>query len=97
MLPLEVTLDNFRVILTKGAQKGRIFDQATYLPDNIKNFYVALSPIRRSSVSVTVLTLLFGSLSAYTVARLRSRWTLFLLQANIFARFVPVIVLMIPL
>ena len=49
------------------------------------------------AISVTVLTLLFGSLSAYTIARLRYRWTLFLLQANIVARFVPVIVLMIPL
>ena len=49
------------------------------------------------AISVTVLTLLFGSLSAYTLARLRYRWTLFLLQANIVARFVPVIVLMIPL
>ena len=46
---------------------------------------------------MTFLTLLFGSLSAYTVARLRFRWTLFLLQANIVARFVPIIVLMIPL
>ena len=49
------------------------------------------------AISVTVLTLLFGSLSAYTIARQRFRWTLFLLQANIVARFVPVIVLMIPL
>ena len=49
------------------------------------------------AISVTFLTLLFGSLSAYTIARQRFRWTLFLLQANIVARFVPVIVLMIPL
>src|SRR5437868_2241874 len=43
VLPLEVTLDNFLVILSKGEQKGRIFDQVTYLPDNIKNFYVAFA------------------------------------------------------
>ena len=49
------------------------------------------------ATSVTALTLVFGSLSAYTIARQRFRWTLFLLQANIVARFVPVIVLMIPL
>ena len=97
LLPLEFTLDNFTVILTKGEQKGRIFDQATYLPDNIKNFYVAFANSAIVAISVTVLTLLFGSLSAYTLARLRYRWTLFLLQANIVARFVPVIVLMIPL
>ena len=97
VLPLEFTLDNFTVILTKGEQKGRIFEQATYLPDNIKNFYAAFANSPIVAISVTVLTLLFGSLSAYTLARLRYRWTLFLLQANIVARFVPVIVLMIPL
>ena len=97
LLPLEFTLDNFTVILTKGEQKGRIFEQVTYLPDNIKNFYAAFANSTIVAISVTVLTLLFGSLSAYTLARLRYRWTLFLLQANIVARFVPVIVLMIPL
>jgi len=39
VLPLEMTADNFVVILTQGAQKGRIFEQATYLPENIKKFY----------------------------------------------------------
>ncbi|HTR85168.1 MAG TPA: carbohydrate ABC transporter permease [Reyranella sp.] len=95
--PLEFTLDNFTVILTKGEQRGRIFEQATYLPENIKHFYAASLNSTIVSVSVTFLTLLFGSLSAYTIARQRYRWTLFLLQANIVARFVPVIVLMIPL
>jgi len=97
LLPLEVTLDNFTVILTKGQQRGRIFEQATYLPDNIKSFYAAVVNSTVVATSVTFLTLLFGSLSAYTIARQRYRWTLFLLQANIVARFVPVIVLMIPL
>src|ERR1700741_3925615 len=97
LLPNEVTLDNFTVILTKGQQKGRIFEQTTYLPDNIKSFYAAVANSTIVAVSVTFLTLLFGSLSAYTIARQRYRWTLFLLQANIVARFVPVIVLMIPL
>ncbi|MGD9881248.1 MAG: carbohydrate ABC transporter permease [Reyranella sp.] len=97
VLPAEVTFDNFTVILTKGQQRGRIFEQATYLPENIKSFYAAFLNSTIVAVSVTALTLLFGSLSAYTIARLRFRWTLFLLQANIVARFVPVIVLMIPL
>ena len=97
LLPLEFTLDNFAVILSKGEQKGRIFEQVTYLPDNIKSFYAAVANSTIVAVSVTFLTLLFGSLSAYTIARQRYRWTLFLLQANIVARFVPVIVLMIPL
>jgi multiple sugar transport system permease protein len=97
LLPLEVTFDNFKVILSKGEQRGRMFEQATYLPENIKSFYTALVNSTIVATSVTFLTLLFGSLSAYTIARQRYRWTLFLLQANIVARFVPVIVLMIPL
>src|SRR6267154_675300 len=97
VIPSEWTLDNSVVILTQGEQKGRIFEQATYLPDNIKKFYRAFANSLIVASSVTFLTLLFGSLSAYTIARLRFRWTLFLLQANIVSRFVPVIVLMIPL
>jgi len=97
LLPLEFTLDNFTVILTQGEQKGRIFDQVSYLPDNIKRFYTALSNSVIVAVSVTLLTVGFGALSGYTIARMRYRWTIWLLQANIVARFVPAIVLMIPL
>jgi multiple sugar transport system permease protein len=97
VLPQEYTLDNFIVILTKGEQKGRIFEQATYLPDNIKSFYAAFMNSTVIAVAVTFLTLCFGSLSAYTISRLRYRWTIWLMQANVVARFVPAIVLMIPL
>src|SRR5262245_37429729 len=97
VLPRDVTLDNFVVILTGGEQKGRIFEQVTYLPDNIKKFRTAVFNSTVIALSVTFLTLCFGSLSGYTIARLRLRWTLWLLQANIVARFVPAIVLMIPL
>ncbi len=97
ILPPEYTFDNFRVILSQGEQKGRVFEQATYLPDNIKTFYGAFLNSMMVAVSVTVLTLVLGALSAYTIARLRVPWTMWLLQANIAARFVPIIVLMIPL
>jgi multiple sugar transport system permease protein len=97
VFPPEYTLDNFRVILSGGAQKGAIFEQVTYLPDNIKQFYRAFANSTIVALSVTCLTLAFGALSAYTVARLRFRWTLWLMQANVVARFVPIIVLMIPL
>ena len=97
LMPLEFTLDNFTVILSKGEQRGKIFEQVTYLPDNIKSFYAAFANSTVIALSVTFLTLLFGSLSAYTIARQRFRWTIFLMQANIVARFVPAIVLMIPL
>src|SRR5215469_2436161 len=93
----EWTLDNFRVILSGGAQRGRIFEQNTYLPDNIKKFHFALINSAMISISVTLLTLIFASLTAHTVVRLRSRWVMWLMGINVFARFVPIIVLMIPL
>lgn len=93
----EWTLDNFRVILSQGAQRGKVFEQATYLPDNIKKFHYALINSTVIAVSVTLLTLIFASLTAYTVARLRSRWVMWLMGINVLARFVPIIVLMIPL
>lgn len=97
VLPPEYTFDNFTVILTQGAQRGKIFDQASYLPDNVKQFYSAFLNSTVVALGVTALTLLFGSFSAYTVARLHSRWTRWMLQGNVVARFVPIIVLMIPL
>lgn len=97
IFPPEWTLDNFRVILTQGEQRGRIFEQATYLPDNIKAFYRAFANSMVVALSVTALTLAMGSLSAHTIARLRPRWTTWLMNVNVAARFVPIIVLMIPL
>jgi multiple sugar transport system permease protein len=98
VLPQEWTLDNFRVFLSTGAQSsGSIYEQATYLPDNVKKMHYALVNSTVIAVSVTVLTLIFASLSAFTVARLRRRWLEWLMSINVFARFVPVIVLMIPL
>ena len=97
VLPPEWTLDNFRVILSGGAQEGAIFEQVTYLPDNVKKIYYALGNSAAIAVSVTALTLVFASLSAFTVVRVRSRWIVWLMNLNVFARFVPIIVLMIPL
>jgi multiple sugar transport system permease protein len=97
LLPPEWTLDNFRVILSGGTQRGAIFEQATYLPDNVKKIYYALFNSAVIAVTVTLSTLVFASLSAYTVARLQLRWAVWLMNLNVFARFVPIIVLMIPL
>jgi len=97
LFPAEYTLDNYIVILTAGEQKGRIFEQVTYLPDNIKNFFRAFANSTIVALSVTALTLALGSMSAYTVVRMRYRWIAWLMQANVVARFVPIIVLMIPL
>jgi len=98
VLPSEWTLDNFRVLISGGApSSSSIYDQATYLPDNVKKIRYALANSTIIAVSVTVLTLVFGSLSAFTVARLRQRWLEWLMSINVFARFVPIVVLMIPL
>src|SRR5262249_17443296 len=85
------------VILSGGAQSGAIFEQLTYLPDNVKKIYYALGNSVVIALSVTLLTLTFAALSAYTVVRLRLRWVAWLMGFNVIARFVPVIVLMIPL
>ncbi len=97
ILPAEWTLDNFRVIASGGEQGGRTFEQLSYLPDNVKQFWRAFANSMIVASSVTVLTLAFGSLSAFTVARLKFRWTVTLMQLNVAARFLPIIVLMIPL
>jgi multiple sugar transport system permease protein len=97
ILPPEWTLDNFRVILSGGAQRGAIFEQATYLPDNVKKIYGALANSTAIALSVTALTMVFAALSAFTVARLQLRWVVWMTNLNVFARFVPIIVLMIPL
>src|SRR5260221_6014801 len=97
ILPPEWTLDNFRVILSGGAQRGAIFEQATYLPDNVKKIYGAIANSTAIALSVTALTMVFAALSAFTVARLQLRWVVWMMNVNVFARFVPIIVLMIPL
>ena len=57
LMPLEFSLDNFTVILSKGEQKGRIFEQVTYLPDNVKKIYFALANSAVIAVTVTLATL----------------------------------------
>ena len=98
VLPREWTLDNFRVFLSGGAQNaGSIYEQTTYLPDNVKKISYALANSAVIAGSVTLLTLVFAALSAYAVVRLRLRWLAWLMELSVLARFVPIIVLMIPL
>jgi multiple sugar transport system permease protein len=86
------------VFLSGGAQNaGSIYEQATYLPDNVKKISYALANSAVIAGSVTLLTLVFAALSAYAVVRLRLRWLAWLMELSVLARFVPIIVLMIPL
>jgi multiple sugar transport system permease protein len=97
LLPREVTLANFQLILSGGARKGPIFDQVSYLPKSVERFPAAFLNSLVVGVAVSLLTLAFGSLSAYTVARLDLRWVKALLSLSLAARLVPLVVLMVPL
>lgn len=99
VIPPEFTMDNFLLILTQGKYREEVESgiTSTYMPDNIRAFYRAFANSTIIALSVTAITLWFGALSAYTIARLRFRWTLWFLQINLVARFVPIIALMIPL
>ena len=99
VIPPEFTMDNFLLILTQGKHRKEVESgiTSTYMPDNIRAFYRAFANSTIIALSVTAITLWFGALSAYTIARLRFQWTLWFLQINLVARFVPIIALMIPL
>jgi multiple sugar transport system permease protein len=87
VLPREWTFDNFRVFLSGGAQSaGSIYEQATYLPDNVKKIYYALGNSVVIAGSVTLLTLVFAALSAYAAVRLRLRWLAWLMELSVLAR-----------
>lgn len=97
LLPRELTLANFQLILSGGARKGPIFEQVSYLPKSVERFPAAFVNSLAVGGGVTLLTLMLASLSAYTVVRLDIRWVRALLSLSLAARLVPLIVLMIPL
>lgn len=97
LLPTEYTLANFKLILSGGRSKGPIFEQVSYLPKSVEQFPLAFRNSLVVALAVTFATLAAASLSAYTLARLRLRWTQALLQLSLISRMVPLIVLMVPL
>jgi len=97
LLPREYTAANFRLILSAGAERGPIFQQVSYLPKSVERFPTAFLNSLIVGVAVTLIALVLASLSAYTIARLRVRWTRALLQMSALSRMVPLIVLMVPL
>jgi multiple sugar transport system permease protein len=98
VFPKQITWDNYFILLIGDASReGTIYSGIAYLPDSLKRFGTALLNSTIISLSVTALTLILGSLTAYTVARLKLRWLTWFMGINIFARFVPLVVLIIPL
>jgi multiple sugar transport system permease protein len=97
LLPAEYTLDNFRLILSGGENKGEIFEGIDYLPNSVTWFRSAFLNSMIVATSVSVLALIMASLTAFTVTRLNLRWTEHLMKATVISRMVPLIVLMLPL
>jgi multiple sugar transport system permease protein len=95
--PKEVTLANFRLILSGGEQRQAIFEQATYVPATLRYFPQAFLNSVGVALAVTLLGLGLGSLAAYAVARLPVGWTRTFMYVNLASRMVPIIVLMVPL
>ena len=93
LLPREYTVANFRLILSAGTERGPIFQQVSYLPKSVERFPTAFLNSLVVGVAVTLIALVLASLSAYTIARLRVRWTRPLLQMSAMSRMVPLIVL----
>jgi multiple sugar transport system permease protein len=69
----------------------------SYLPKSVERFPAAFLNSLVVGVAVTLIALALASLSAYTIARLKVRWTQTLLQMSAMSRMVPLIVLMVPL
>lgn len=97
LLPAEYTLDNFRLILSGGENKGESFQGIDYLPNSVTWFRNAFLNSMIVATSVTVLTLTLATLTALTVTRLRLSWTTYLMNMTVVSRMVPLIVLMLPL
>ncbi|HKZ07989.1 MAG TPA: carbohydrate ABC transporter permease [Methylomirabilota bacterium] len=97
LLPREVTLENFRLILSGGRDKGPIFDQVTYLPASVGRFPSAFRNSTVVALAVTGLALAIASLSAYAIVRLPTRLTRTLFTGSVVARMVPLVVLIVPM
>ena len=83
--------------LRRRRSAGPIFEQVSYLPKSVERFPAAFLNSLIVGVAVTLIALALASLSAYTIARLKVRWTQALLQMSAMSRMVPLIVLMVPL
>jgi len=90
VFPKEVTLQNFAVLIKGDASDARY-------PAQVKEFPLAFGRSAVVAISTAVLTMFLGSLSAYTLARLRFWWKNAYSVIVLATRMVPVITLVIPL
>jgi multiple sugar transport system permease protein len=90
VIPKEVTLQNFRILIAGDASDRRY-------PSQVRLFPAAFGRSAIVATSTSLITVFFGSLSAYTLARLRYRWKNSFSVIVLATRMVPVIALVIPL
>ncbi|MGH2560195.1 MAG: carbohydrate ABC transporter permease [Thermomicrobiales bacterium] len=95
-LPDEFTLGNFLLVITGGEYRSPGMETAM-LPASIQHFPRAFANSVFVAISVTLLTVAFGSIASYTIARLRFRWARTFMYVNLATRMVPLIVLVVPL
>jgi len=88
--PTEVTFENFEAVI-RGVKVH------PYIPAPVEYVRSAFLNSAIVSISVTMLAIFFGSLSAYSLARLRFRGYRQFSYAILFTRMVPVTMLFIPL
>lgn len=88
--PTHVTFENFEAVI-RGVRVH------PYIPTAVEDVRGAFFNSAIVSVSVTALTILFGSFSAYSLARLRFRGYRKFSYAILFTRMVPITMLFIPL
>lgn len=90
VIPKEVTLQNFLTLIKGDTSDGRF-------PAQVKEFPAAFGRSAVVAISTAMITVFFGSLSAYSLARLRYRWKNPYSIIVLATRMVPVITLIIPL
>lgn len=93
-LPNRITFINF-VRLFQGTEVEA--SVASYIPPNMDYLGRAFFNSTFVSLTVTLAILVLGSLSAYSISRLREKWTTAFLYVSLAVRLLPVMALMVPL
>jgi multiple sugar transport system permease protein len=92
IIPESLTLFNYRLLAGK-----EVLSLTGYVPPEIENLPRAFLNSTVISTVATFLVLIFGSFSAYTIARLRLKWTDNFMYLSLATRLVPIMTLMVPL
>ena len=93
-LPNRVTLINFIRIFQGTKVEASV---SSYTPPNMDFLGRAFFNSTFVSLTVTLVILALGSFSAYSISRLKQRWTTAFLYISLATRLLPVMTLMVPL